>query len=148
MRKKVSSKNFLRPSIKALPWGQLFLSSLLTITMAIVIVISFVFLVNALSSILFENPSIFSDRYPFFARTLGISILVGYGALGVYLFECLYPKTRLTKNILWAMLACLTFSGWLGISLTTQKPFPLPACTAPFVLIAAGVFVKGRSYWR
>ena len=148
MTDKVSLKSFLRPNIKTLPWRQLFLSSLLTITIATVISVSVVVLVNALSSILFDSPSILTKKYPIVGRTLGISILVGYGALGVYLFECLYSKIRLTKHILWAMFVCLTFSGWLGISLITQKPYPLPACTAPFVLVAAGVFVKGRSYWR
>ena len=78
---------------------------------------------------------------------LGVALLVGCGALSVYLFERVYPHIRLTKHSLWAMAFCLNFTGYLILCLASQQFMGLPACTAPIVLTAVGVFSQGRRYW-
>ena len=131
--------------LKFLPWRSLFLiSSLVTL---IVIVVDFLIAIGYTYS-----PAIRQALNLLYAPTLGIivdfGLIVGIGALAVYLLEKLYPNLSINTAILWALVLCL------ALALVVKSLLPLPKALVisfneiQLMGIVIGVFWKGRPYWR
>ena len=130
--------------LKFLPWRSLFLVSLL-VTL-IVTVLDFLIAVGYTYS-----GAIKQALNLLYAPTLGIivdfAIVVGIGALAVYLLEKLY-KFSINSAILWALVLCLS------VCLLVKSLLPLPRVLVinfneiQLMGILIGIFWKGRPYWR
>ncbi len=130
--------------LKFLPWRSLFLiSSLVTV---IVIVVDFLIAIGYTYS-----PAIRQALDLLYAPPLGIlvnfTIVVGIGAIAVYLLEKLYSNLSINTAILWALVLCL------ALCLIVKSVLPLPKVLVnlneiQLMAIVIGVFWKGRPYWR
>lgn len=130
--------------LKFLPWRSLFLlSSLITL---IVIVLDILLTLGYNQSIAIRRA-----LELLYAPPLGIlvnlAVIVGIGALAVYLLEKLYPKVIVNAATLWALVLCL------AVCLVLKSLFVVPNVLVNFdetqlIGMMVGVFWKGRPYWR
>lgn len=130
--------------LKFLPWRSLFLlSSLITL---IVIVLDLLLTLGYKQSLAIRRA-----LYLLYAPPLGIlvnlAVIVGIGALAVYLLEKLYPKVIVNAATLWALVLCL------AVCLAVKSLFVVPNVLVNFdetqlIGMMVGVFWKGRPYWR
>lgn len=130
--------------LKFLPWRSLFLVSMLVT----VIVTALDFLITVGYT---YSSAIKQALNLLYAPTLGIivdfAIVVGIGALAVYLLEKLY-KFSINSAILWALVLCLS------VCLLVKTLLPLPRVLVinfdeiKLIGILVGIFWKGRPYWR
>jgi hypothetical protein len=133
--------------LKFLPWRSLFLiSSLVTL----IFIVLDLFLTLGYNS----SPAIARVINLLYGGSLGVlvqfGVVVGVGALAVYLLEKLFPNVMLNTSVLWALVLCLV------VCLLIRSLLPIP----PDVLVnlddnqvqlmgfVIGVFWKGRPYWR
>lgn len=130
--------------LKFLPWRSLFLVSIL-VTL-IVTVLDFLIAIGYTYS-----GAIKQALNLLYAPTLGIivdfAVVVGIGALAVYLLEKLY-KFSINSAILWALVLCLS------VCLLVKSLLPLPRVLVinfneiKLMGILIGIFWKGSPYWR
>lgn len=130
--------------LKFLPWRSLFLlSSLITL---IVIVLDILLTLGYNQSIAIRRA-----LELLYAPPLGIlvnlAVIVGIGALAVYLLEKLYPKVIVNAATLWALVLCL------AVCLVLKSLFVVANVLVNFdetqlIGMMVGVFWKGRPYWR
>jgi len=133
--------------LKFLPWRSLFLiSSLVTL----------IFIVLDLFLTLGYNfsPAIARVINLLYGGSLGVlvqfGVVVGVGALAVYLLEKLFPNVMLNTAVLWALVLCLV------VCLLLRSLLPIPPDVlvnlddnqVQLMAIVIGVFWKGRPYWR
>lgn len=130
--------------LKFLPWLPLFkISSLMTI---IVIVLDFLIVLGYSRSLAIKR-----SLSLLYAPPLGIlvsfAVVVGVGALAVYLLERLCPQVIINTATLWALVLCL------ALCMVVKALLPLPSVLVDLdetqlIAIIIGVFWKGRPYWR
>ena len=131
--------------LKFLPWRSLFQAAFVAVVLLALPV-----------DILLQVANRYSDQFPvlesivrllmspFVSLIIGLGLPVGLGALAVYVLERI-DRSSISTGSLWGLVLCvaLTFilEKWLlfgapGFSMTV------------LVLIAVGVFWKGRPYWH
>lgn len=130
--------------LKFLPWRSLFLVSIL-VTL-IVTVLDFLIAVGYTYS-----GAIKQALNLLYAPTLGIivdfAIVVGIGALAVYLLEKLY-KFSINTAILWTLVLCLSVCLFVKTLLPLPKVLVMNFDEIKLMGILIGIFWKGRPYWR
>ncbi len=81
---------------------------------------------------------------PLFALIIGLGIPVGLGALAVYGFERI-DRVSINTSSLWALVLCLVLVRLVERGIVFSA---IGASMVELVLIAVGVFWKGRPYWH
>lgn len=133
--------------LKFLPWRSLFLLSSL-VTLIVIVLDLFLWLGYNYS------PAIKSAMSLLYGPTLGIlvnfAVVVGVGALAVYLLEKIFSKTIVSIPVLWALVLCLAVCLLMRSLLSTPPDIlvNLDDGEVQLIGIAIGVFWKGRPYWR
>ena len=131
--------------LKFLPWRSLFLvSSLITL---IVIVLDILLTLGYHQSLAIERALNLLYTPPL-GILVNLAVIVGIGALAVYLLEKLYPKAILNAATLWALVLCLAIclvvKSLLGVVPNVLVNFD----ETQLIGMMVGVFWKGRPYWR
>ncbi len=132
------NKPFAR--LKLLPWRSLLQAAFL----AVLLVALPIDLLLQLVARADEPSPVLEHLLPIVLLVMSLGLPIGIGALAVYWFERL-DRISINTSSLWALVPCLALvlllEKWLlfksiSFSMTT------------LVLLAVGVFWKGRSYWR
>jgi hypothetical protein len=137
--------------LKRLPWQPLIQAALLTIT-----IVAFIEILGFFSA---QQSSIIAGLFELFNQPLPALVVellsaLGFGVLGVFVFEKLFPAIRLRAGDLWALIVCLVMSIWLKLIflelfLPGLLPYlPIQLSTSAFLGTIVGVFWKGRPYWN
>ena len=86
-----------------------------------------------------------------YAPPLGViinfAVVVGIGAIAVYLLEKIY-NLSINAAILWALVLCLTVCLVVKLLLPLPKALLITFNEIQLMGIAIGVFWKGSPYWR
>ena len=133
--------------LKFLPWRSLFLLSglvtLIVIGLDLLILLGYNY-----------SPPFRQALKILYGPTLGIvvdwAVVVGVGALAVYLLKKVFPNVIISTAVLWALVLCLAIC-LVVRSLLPEPPDMLVSLSqneAQLIGIAIGVFWKGRPYWR
>ena len=131
-------------SLKYIPWRLLFQVS--AITTLIVAAIEFLLVVGITQSAVIRSV-IFTLYEPPLGVLVTFMIAACVGALAVYLLERLYPHSRISAGILWALVLCLTVVLALKTFLPLE-PILISLNEVKFIAIILGIFWKGKPYWR
>lgn len=133
--------------LKFLPWRSLFLLSGL-VTLIVIGLDLFIWLGYNYSPPFRKALSIL------YGPTLGIvvdwAVVVGVGALAVYLLKKVFPNVIITSAVLWALVLCLAVCLVVRslLFIPPDELVNLSQNEAQLIGIAIGVFWKGRPYWR
>lgn len=133
--------------LKFLPWRSLFLLSSL-VTLIVIVLDFFVWIGYNYSGSVRQALSILYG--PLLGIVVDWAVVIGVGALAVYLLPKVFPKVIINTSVLWALVLCL------AVCLVLRSLLPIPpdelvslySNEAQLLGIVIGVFWKGRPYWR
>ncbi len=131
--------------LKSLPWPELLIVSFITTLTVVATEVLLILSLTYLFVLLKPLNMLFSS--PVFGVLIPIGVVVGMGALAVYLLEWWQKQWLLNNSSLWALVLCL----FIGLLLKSFFPLPailVSASKASLISLAIGVFWKGRPYWR
>ena len=130
--------------LKFLPWGILLQVGGITILLLVVI--------DWLLSQLYRQSSAIQEMIrllltPPLNVVVPLLIMMGIGALAVYVLERMYPQVIISIAVLWALVPCV------ALFLLLWHLLPIPAfllgqSAIEIIAIALGIFFQGRPYWR
>ena len=131
--------------LKFLPWISLLQISLITVLVAIAFDVLLVQIATAVPVILNLLTKLLNSPIGVLIR---LAVPVGIGALAVAILERWFRQVMITNSTLWALVPCVAL--WLLLKSFVQMPSALfpDLDIISLVGVVAGVFWKGRPYWR